>query len=755
MGSIRATIKTIFVNGKKVPSAFFHSSTKPIFRSESARYVLFIQMSKEMWDFDAEGSGEIVLDKVINGFLPELFKRWHELKVKHLVSIVLFTRMIYEKRKDTGLADSGVDINEPYHQEPGMATTSKDFYRVVVSDMASGEWANILFQLKKEFLVFLRDISIQPPDAGDHLPLGTGISSALADTPSHVIAGHPSAATRGNVLEAINLASSQFSSDYIDRDLVRTGVSIVVISPSAGLFEVDYSLLVATTENLIENGVSIDLVCLSRMPLHSVPLFKYRIPPPDPDDAAVTGTRNTITDKNTPKGSFSANMGTGVPLRSSKPDEKPLRQAGVLRGTKDFGWSYDIPHWVDVSFWTSEPDESGKQAAIRRRLKNKSNFDAPQHKAFVPRVRMYELQMMGVMENAISDISIEPLFRTFQSSSTFSQRPKSTNTADSPGTNSMYSLYGSFRSSHTESPGHTPKLSGSPSSRRPSNKEITGPFFEWMDEYDDLVFRHPQIARKRARKTRPSRDLSKNRKRKEYSPSLLSTSAGARHISSSHMKHSSDKESFLTHVMVERHTLQKKIASRGGLVGRNPSNRSTGPKKNLASPQISFGPRGFGASAAKAVASTEISTDHGAASLSTLGLKSCFPARDAGRASNISAQVEQKKSESPDLRLANVKSVNSTLSSESEPQQSSRPIPIRKGTAIRITDESKTVQQPHDRDRHDNTAGVELHDRLAALKDARDIKQNAPESETEDTDDAQPLPIVLSPSTTLAPGLQS
>ncbi|KAL2049849.1 hypothetical protein ABVK25_009944 [Lepraria finkii] len=331
MGSIRATIKTIFVNGKKVPSAFFHSSTKPIFRSESARYVLFIQMSKEMWDFDAEGSGEIVLDKVINGFLPELFKRWHELKVKHLVSIVLFTRMIYDKRKDTGLADSGVDINEPYHQEPGMATTSKDFYRVVVSDMASGEWANILFQLKKEFLVFLRDISIQPPDAGDHLPLGTGISSALADTPSHVIAGHPSAATRGNVLEAINLASSQFSSDYIDRDLVRTGVSIVVISPSAGLFEVDYSLLVATTENLIENGVSIDLVCLSRMPLHSVPLFKYRIPPPDPDDAAVTGTRNTITDKNTPKGSFSANMGTGVPLRSSKPDEKPLRQAGVLR----------------------------------------------------------------------------------------------------------------------------------------------------------------------------------------------------------------------------------------------------------------------------------------------------------------------------------------------------------------------------------------------------------------------------------------
>ncbi len=60
MKSIKASVKTIFVKGRKVPSAFFHASTKPIFRSESARYVLFIQMSKEMWDFDADGNGEIM-----------------------------------------------------------------------------------------------------------------------------------------------------------------------------------------------------------------------------------------------------------------------------------------------------------------------------------------------------------------------------------------------------------------------------------------------------------------------------------------------------------------------------------------------------------------------------------------------------------------------------------------------------------------------------------------------------------------------
>jgi hypothetical protein len=167
----------------------------------------FIQMSKEMWDFDAEGSGELIFDKVIDGFLPELFKRWRELKVKHLVSIILFKRMIYDRRKHADSATSGLDAIEPHYRAPGTATTSKDFYRDVVSDTASGR---AFFPAQIGVSSIPQDISIRPPDAGSHLPCGPATSSTLADTPSRVIAGHPSAATRGNVLEAINLASSQF-----------------------------------------------------------------------------------------------------------------------------------------------------------------------------------------------------------------------------------------------------------------------------------------------------------------------------------------------------------------------------------------------------------------------------------------------------------------------------------------------------------------------------------------------------------------
>ena len=80
-----------------------------------------------------------------------------------------------------------------------------------------------------------------------------------------IIAGHPTASVHGNVLEAINLAASQFSQDDIGRDLVRTGTSVVVITPGSGHFEVDYRTLKLTTETLVANGIGIDLVCLSRM----------------------------------------------------------------------------------------------------------------------------------------------------------------------------------------------------------------------------------------------------------------------------------------------------------------------------------------------------------------------------------------------------------------------------------------------------------------------------------------------------------
>ena len=48
-----------------------------------------------------------------------------------------------------------------------------------------------------------------------------------------------------------------------------------VITPGTGHFAVDKNLLRLTTERMIDHGIALDMVCLTKMPLHSVPLFSY------------------------------------------------------------------------------------------------------------------------------------------------------------------------------------------------------------------------------------------------------------------------------------------------------------------------------------------------------------------------------------------------------------------------------------------------------------------------------------------------
>ncbi|TAQ86963.1 hypothetical protein B7494_g4723 [Chlorociboria aeruginascens] len=409
LGTVKAQVTAVFVNGHKVQSAFFSINTKPIFRSESARYVLFIQMSREMWDFDSEGSGEIMFNKVVNGFLPALFKKWASMKAKHLVSIVLFTRVEYDTGLTSELAASVHD--SAYHtgiQADANKKPYKDFYRVVVSEMASGEWTTILYQLKREFKFFRKDISMHRISTISKLdlPPTDGVRRGARGTR---IEAEPSLAMHGNVLEAINLASSQFSHDHIDRDLMRTGISVVVVTPSVGLFEVDYETLRMTTETLIGNGIGIDLVCLPKMPLHSVPLFRYR----NPQYAAFQEAlhlKSLLSGDSTPRqattafGSFSSINGSLSPLKTSL-QERSQHDASDLPGE----WSYAIPHWIDVSFWTgasqdlpliSRPPEPVLflKTAMPRRPSD-----------FAVRCKMYEMEMASAMENTMTEISVSPL----------------------------------------------------------------------------------------------------------------------------------------------------------------------------------------------------------------------------------------------------------------------------------------------------------------------------------------------------------
>jgi hypothetical protein len=452
LGTVKATVKNIYINGQKKKSGYFSSTTKPIFRSESARYTLFIQMSREMWNFDSEGAGEIMFNKVINGFLPELFKNWMSINAHHLVSIILFARLDYQDEQN---------ITEHIrHHATGQRDGSRDFYRVVVSEMASNDWIQILYQLKKEFRSFLRDISVEP------LHHDTDEESKFA------IAGKPCRASKGNILEAINLATTQFSRDYIDRDLVRTGISVVVITAGTGVYEVDYDMLKLTTDTLMGSGIGIDLVCLSPMPLHSVPLFMYRNPrvlestlptaaPSPSHSVATTPRQNDLGLRKVPSA-----------LTSTKKRDKPF---DLIPGE----WSYAIPHWVDVSFWNGTADEQALLLRNRKSHRRRSTKTAPRDKPFTLRCRLYELQMMGLMENEMTNISVGKLHE--------------------------HPLHPWHRMRH--------QITGRPISKE-TEVRVREFEMEWMNEYDDYIFRPlherqeaEEAGRKRAQKS--ALDVSK------------------------------------------------------------------------------------------------------------------------------------------------------------------------------------------------------------------------------------------------------
>ncbi|OLN97403.1 Vacuolar membrane-associated protein iml1 [Colletotrichum chlorophyti] len=413
MGTIKAQVTAVYVDGRKTHSAFFTRNTKPIFRSESARYVLFIQMAREMWDFDSEGSGEILFNKVVNGFLPALFKKWAKLKAKHLVSIVLFARVEYDTGLTTELASS--TLHGDYYtgvQISGERRPYKDFYRVVVSEMASGEWTTILYQLKREFNFFRRDISQHHQKAGSaFVPLaeetgGKGITSSRVKAES-------SLAMHGNFLEAINLASSQFAHDYVDRDLMRTGISIAVISPGPGVFEVEYESLRRTTEALVGNGIGIDLICVPKMPLHSVPLFRYRNPQTSDGSHGLSRTRSVRSRESTPKQQATPVVGSYQSLSESLSPTKGLELAHRIDNltTPRDEWSYALPQWLHVSYWTGTSEEALSYQGIALSVSEDQEEDS--NEDFTIRARMYDLQMRSVLEtNEIetTPLQADPLF---------------------------------------------------------------------------------------------------------------------------------------------------------------------------------------------------------------------------------------------------------------------------------------------------------------------------------------------------------
>ncbi|XP_064646189.1 GATOR1 complex protein DEPDC5-like [Lineus longissimus] len=287
---MRAQVNELWSKGEKMTCGYVTEDTRVVFRSSTAVISIFIQMSSEMWEFDAYG--DLYFEKAVCGFLAELFAKWKENNCSHDVTIVMFSRTFYD-------AQSKDELPHPVREcitQDYKGRFYEDFYRVVVQNERYDEWTSVLIELKKLFVEYPKRVLHFHDSSGHRLPRAWN-----------------STAAQGNFLEVINMSLNSYEKYYIDRNFDRTGKVAVVITPGAGVFEVDRELMNVTKQRTIDYGIGADIVCMAEQPLHAVPLFKFH----------------------------------------NKNDQTTL----------DVGDDYNLPHWINISFYHSNSQEQGTNSA--------------------------------------------------------------------------------------------------------------------------------------------------------------------------------------------------------------------------------------------------------------------------------------------------------------------------------------------------------------------------------------------------------
>lgn len=289
-------------------------------RSLSARSTIFISVCRELWEFADDG--ERYYEKIVHSFFPALIKKWREAGARHLVAIVLFSRVFYDQSELEYAAG-------PLRQDDD-GKWYKDFYKVVVDLESIRDWKPSLVTLKESFFAFQRDILF---NHHYHQNVGQSDSSSSqeADDSRRRLVGHLSYAHEGPILEAINLGLNPTDLHFIDRSLSLTGASTIVITPGTGHFRVSKVMLRFTTSRLLDQGYEVDLVCLTKSPLHRSPLFHFK--------------------------------GVDPELSSHEQQNKGDHETDPLWTFDPPGWRGDMrlyhwePFWITASFWDLQADQ--------------------------------------------------------------------------------------------------------------------------------------------------------------------------------------------------------------------------------------------------------------------------------------------------------------------------------------------------------------------------------------------------------------
>mmetsp|Transcript_8359 Transcript_8359/g.17809 ORF Transcript_8359/g.17809 Transcript_8359/m.17809 type:complete len:2336 (+) Transcript_8359:221-7228(+) len=296
---IRTNAKVIRHGDHAIRSGIISDDTIMTFRSRSARIIWLVQLSSEMWDFaspyeaasnqkDHEASCHIYFDKFIS-FARRLFEKWKKLELTHNLTVVFFSR--------TYIRVPGIEKEDLFNPNSSFRTTPsavrkdhdgrmfEDHYKIVIENETRPDWVSLVYRMKKEFVKYPMEVSWDLTPGNERIP---------------------STATQGNILEAINITLNLLHLHYIDRDLHRTGNSIVIITAGNGVFEIEKNLAGITKQRMMDNGIGSDMLSLGLPPLHVAPFFLYK--------------------------------------------EQSSSSAEEIQGFDDWKTYFEVPHWMNLSF---------------------------------------------------------------------------------------------------------------------------------------------------------------------------------------------------------------------------------------------------------------------------------------------------------------------------------------------------------------------------------------------------------------------
>jgi hypothetical protein len=264
----RVSVQSLYRAGKQVRSGVSSAATRFVYRSHSARIIWLVQMSPEMWHVADDGGTHC--ERLVQHVVSRVLAKWNQLRVQHSLTIVLFARVLSSgagggEGEGAG-GGAGRRVSSSAERDPAAAATDdempdwvvdnpcagadgrrtkrrsaassqpRDYFHVAVdndclplfrregSGGEEGQWGWIAHKLRHAIHGFCE--MLERSNGGG----GGGATPAPSPSASSAPPISLAPAADGNFLEAINLTLNLFEKQYMDRDLARTGSSMVVVT---------------------------------------------------------------------------------------------------------------------------------------------------------------------------------------------------------------------------------------------------------------------------------------------------------------------------------------------------------------------------------------------------------------------------------------------------------------------------------------------------------------------------------------------